>query len=140
VSMDGRTGKKNEGRSGAQRHMSFARLPLWRVFIVLFVAQVLLAVGLVGYISAHNARKAVNEVARQLRNEVTTRIEGRLLLFLATPHTLDEMNANLIARGVLDSSDAGALSQHFWQQVQAAPSVSSLYFRQHEGRAHRRRP
>ena len=133
MSMDGRTGKKNEGRSGAQRHMSFARLPLWRVFIVLFVAQVLLAVGFVGYISAHNARKAVNEVARQLRNEVTTRIEGRLLLFLATPHTLDEMNANLIARGVLDSSDAGALSQHFWQQVQAAPSVSSLYFANTKG-------
>ncbi len=131
--MDGRMGRGSEGTRGVQRRMSFARFPLWRMLIVLFVAQVLLAVGLVGYISFRNSREAVNEVARQLRNEVTTRIEERLRAFLATPHTLNEVNAGLLAQGVLDSGDAGALAQHFWKQVQATPSVSSLYFANTKG-------
>jgi PAS domain S-box-containing protein len=126
--MDERTAKGNKGKRGIERGTSFARFPLWRILIVLFVAQVLLAVGLVGYISSRNARRAVNEVAHLLRSEVTTRIEERLRSFLAIPHTLNEVNASLIAQGVLDPNDAGALAQHFWQQVQAAPSVSSLYF------------
>ncbi len=126
--MDGRTGKGNERRKGGPGGEHVTRVPLRRILIVLFATQVLLAVGLVGYFSFRNARGAVNEVAHQLRDEVTTRIEEQLREFLATPHIMNEVNADLIAQGVLDAGDAEALALHFWQQVQAAPSVSSLYF------------
>ncbi|MEN6369295.1 MAG: PAS domain S-box protein [Thermotogota bacterium] len=104
------------------------RLPLQTALVALLVAEVLLAVGLVGYVSFHNARAAVNDVARQLRNEVTTRVEERLREFLVAPHVLNEVNAELIGRGVLDADDSEALAAHFWQQVQASPTVSSTYF------------
>ncbi len=126
--MDRRAGKKSECDDGARNVRRVARFPLWRILIVLFVAQIVLAVGLVGYISFRNARGAVNEVAQQLRNEVTARIEERLGQFLATPHTLNAANAHLMAQDVLDAADADALAQHFWRQIRATPSVSSLYF------------
>ncbi|MCX6093221.1 MAG: cache domain-containing protein, partial [Candidatus Bipolaricaulota bacterium] len=104
------------------------RIPFQTALVALLVAEVLLAVGLVWYVSFRNARAAVNDVARQLRSEVTTRVEERLREFLATPQVLNEVNAELIGRGVLDADDPEALAAHFWRQVQAAPTVSSTYF------------
>lgn len=112
----------------AGRGRKHLRIPFRTALVALLVAEVLLAVGLVGYVSFHNARAAVNDVAKQLRNEVTTRVEDRLRESLATPHILNEVNAELIGRGVLDADDPEALTAHFWRQVQAAPTVSSVYF------------
>ncbi len=104
------------------------RIPLQTALVALLVAEVLLAVGLVAYVSFHNARAAVNDVAKQLRSEVSARVEERLREFLATPHVLNKVNAELIGHGVLDADDPEALAAHFWQQVQATPTVSSAYF------------
>jgi len=89
---------------------------------------VILAVGVVGYVSFLNARAAVNDLARQLRDEVATRIEEHLRQFLQTPHVLNEVNANLISRGVLDATDADLLTRHLWAQIRTSPTVSSAYF------------
>ena len=123
--MDGRTKTSSPDGAGAS---AFRGLPLQRLLIALFVAQAIVAVGLVGYVSFYNARRAVNGVAHELRDEVTTRIEERVHEFLATPHLLDEVNANLLASGALDPTDADSLARHFWEQIQAAPSVTSVYF------------
>ncbi len=117
------------GRAGKDsRKAHRARASLLYVLVGLFVLQSLVAAGLIGYVSLRNARSAVNEVARRLRSEVTTRIEERLRQFLATPHDLNEANAELLRVGALDAEDPEALIRHFWQQVLVTPSVSSVYF------------
>ncbi len=67
------------------RNKLFARIPLRIVLVAPFVAQIVLAVGLVGSLSFRNGRGAVNNVAHQLRSEITARIEEHLDTFLNTP-------------------------------------------------------
>ncbi|MDD5264159.1 MAG: cache domain-containing protein [Candidatus Bipolaricaulis sp.] len=123
---DSRASGRGPGNAGSGR--KHLRIPLQAALVALLASEVLLAVGLVAYLSLHNARAAVNDVAKQLRSEVTTRVEERLREFLATPHVLNDVNAELIGRGVLDADNPEELTAHFWQQVQAAPTVSSAYF------------
>jgi hypothetical protein len=59
------------------------RLPLRTVLIVPFVLQMAGTVGLVGYLSFRNGQQAVNDVASQLRNEISDRIEICCLLAIA---------------------------------------------------------
>lgn len=51
-----------------------AKIRLRTVLIVPFVTLTVLAVGLVGYFSFRNGQQAVNEVAYQLRAEITVHL------------------------------------------------------------------
>ncbi|MBC8445672.1 MAG: cache domain-containing protein [Chloroflexi bacterium] len=119
--------------SSQLRNKPFAKIPLRIVFIVPFVIQVVLVVGLVGYLSFRNGQQAVNNVAHQLRNEIAARIEEHLYTFLGTPHQINQVNANAIRQGLLDANDANALERHFWEQIQIFDSVTSVYFGNTEG-------
>ncbi|MBN1259718.1 MAG: response regulator [Anaerolineae bacterium] len=103
------------------------------ILIVPFVLQTVLAVGLVGYLSFRNGQRAVNDVAQELRNEVSARIEEHLDSFLSAPHQINEVNANLLRQGVLDPADPLVLERHFWEQVQVFDSITSIYFANTQG-------
>ncbi|NJO20564.1 MAG: hypothetical protein HC838_11695 [Spirulinaceae cyanobacterium RM2_2_10] len=103
------------------------RLPLRTTLIVPFVAQLLVAVGLVGYLSFRNGQAAVNDLAAQLQREVARRIEDRLGNFLAVPHQLAAINTQKAKLGELDITNARQLEQQFWQQSQLFPSASYVY-------------
>jgi signal transduction histidine kinase/CheY-like chemotaxis protein len=99
----------------------FNKLPLQLVLVVPFVVQIFTAVGLTGYLSIRNGQKAVNELAHQLRNEVSARIDQHLDSYLATPRQLAQMNADSIKVGLLNSADLETLGRTFWQQLQIYP-------------------
>ena len=103
-------------------------LPLQLVLIAPFFALVVIAVGWVGYLSYRNSQQAVNNVARQLRGEITARIAEHLLDFLDTPHRINQLNANTFHQGMLPAAGQEVLAQHFWEQVQVFDSVTSIYF------------
>ncbi|HYX19082.1 MAG TPA: hypothetical protein VE944_32970, partial [Nostoc sp.] len=73
---------KNTGQSGV--FSLFKGIPLRRILVALFLVQILLAVGLTGYLSIHNGQKAVNEVASELRYEVANRVEQNLQTYFST--------------------------------------------------------
>ena len=98
------------------------------ILIVAFVAQAVLATGLVGYYSYRRSRQAVHETIAELQAEVGARIEEHLLRFLATPHLINQLNANAIRLGTLDMRDPESLERHLWEQIHAFPEVSSIYF------------
>ena len=104
------------------------RVPLRVLLVSSYVVLVVLTGALSGYLSFRNGQQAVNEVAHQLRDELTTNIEEHLLSFLGVPHDINQNNASLIGQGLLDSTDAGALEHHFWEQVRTHDSVTSIYF------------
>ena len=114
--------------SEQSRNKLFARIPLRIVLVAPFVAQIVLAVGLVGYLSFWNGRRAVDNVARQLQSEITARIEEHLDTFLSTPHQITQVNANAIRQGLLDVDDPDGMERHFWGQIQVFDSVTSTYF------------
>ena len=104
------------------------KIPLLYVFVTALVALTVLATGLVGYLSFHNGQRAVNDVAYQLRNEITIRIEEQVYTFLDTPNQINQINANIVGQGMIAADDAATLEHHFWEQIQIFDSVSSIYF------------
>ena len=119
--------EKNETRG------RFTEIPLYLYLVVSFVLQITIVVGLVSFISFRNGQRAVNNVADQLRNEITLHIKEQLYTFLETPHKINKINAAAIQNGRLDPNDADALEHYFWDQVQVFDSVSSIYFGNTEG-------
>ncbi len=109
------------------------KIPLLYVLVMALVTLTVFATGLVGYLSFQNGQRAVNDVAYQLRSEITTRIEEQVYTFLDTPSQINQTNANIVGYGMIAADDAATLEHHFWEQIQIFDSVSSIYFGNTEG-------
>ncbi len=92
--------------------------PLQAVLIVPFVLQIIGAVGIVGYLSFRNGQKAVNDLASQLRTEVSNRIDQHLDSQLNTARHLAQVNGDAFDVGLLDLKDLDNMARFFWKQMQ----------------------
>ncbi|MGV0025302.1 ATP-binding protein [Phormidesmis priestleyi] len=101
-------------------------VPLRRVLVVPFILQISLAVGLTGWLSIRNGQQAVNEVAVQLRSEITARIQQYLQTYVETPHRINELNANAVRLGEVDMQNPAALEQHLWYQLETFDAVTAV--------------
>jgi hypothetical protein len=104
----------------------FRQFRLRTTLVVPFVVQIVAAVGLVGYLSFRSSQKAVNDLATQLRRELTARIEGELRQYLASPHDFNRLNGAAFSEGSFDMVNASNAKQ-FLTQVQISPFVYSSY-------------
>lgn len=105
----------------------FGKVPLRVLLVVPFVVQIAVAVGLTGYLSFRNGQEAVDDLAGQLREEITDRIQERLNTYLHTPHLINRISADDVKLGKLDLNDPIALERHFWRQIQTFPDTSYIY-------------
>ena len=112
---------------------AYPKLRLRTTLIVPFVLQIITAVGLVGYLSFRNGQQAVSDIAKQLGQEVTNRINERLRAYMAVPPLLNRMTADAIAAGYLNPRDRQSLGRHIWQQVTTFEGISFRYFGNNEG-------
>ena len=92
--------------------------PLRTILIVPFVLQIIGAVGIVGYLSFRNGQKAVNDLASQLRTEVSNRIDQHLDSQLDTARHLAQVNGDAFDVGLLDPKDLDNMARFFWKQMQ----------------------
>ena len=92
-------------------------VPLKLLLLVPFVAQIIFAVGLVGYLSLQNGQKAVNDLAQQLRLKISDRVDQHLDTYLATPQKLSQGYAEAIQQQHINVQDLPRLGRFFWQQV-----------------------
>jgi sigma-B regulation protein RsbU (phosphoserine phosphatase) len=97
-----------------------------------FVLQIIVAVGLVTYISFRSGQKAVNDIAGQLRNEVSARISGELNSYLQAPHNFNRVNAATLAEGQFDLEN-GSNAVQFLRQVQVSDSIYASYCGDEQG-------
>ena len=104
--------------SVADYNLLYVRLPLRLVLVVPFVLQIFAAVGLVGYLSFRNGQKAIDNLATQLQTEVSWRIDQHLDTYLATPHQINQINADAIKLGLLNPQDLPGMGHYFWKQMQ----------------------
>ncbi|MEM9767589.1 MAG: cache domain-containing protein, partial [Cyanobacteria bacterium P01_D01_bin.71] len=103
------------------------RVSLRSTLVYPFVLQIFLAVGLTGYISLRNGQRAVNEVASQLRQEISNRIHERLADHAEIPHLINQVNADAVRRGELQTQDMNS-ERYLWRQIQYLDDVTWLYF------------
>lgn len=102
------------------------KVPLKAVLIVPFVLQIVTAVGLTGYLSLRNGQTAVNQVADELRQEISKRIEERLRSYLDIPHQANQFNADAIEQGILDISDLSQLQDYLLREIEQFDQLTSV--------------
>jgi len=107
------------------RHLSRASLRM--LLVVPFVLQIFAAVAITGGLAFYNAQEAVNDLAGQLRTEVTTRIQERIENYLEIPHRMNMLDANAIRLGELNATDIVQRERHFWQQLKNFEAISHHY-------------
>jgi len=112
---------------------SFGRVPLQIILIVPYILLVIIASGLVGYLSFRNGQQAINDVAHELRKEINTRITEHVRSFLSTPHRINQVNATAIRNGTIPADDPKALENRFLEQIRLFDNVTSIYFGNTEG-------
>ncbi|MEB3294776.1 MAG: HAMP domain-containing protein, partial [Synechococcales bacterium] len=92
-----------------------------------FVLQIVLVVGLVGYLSLRNGQQAVNALAVKLRQEISDRIDQHLDTYLVTSRQLATTHTDTLELGLLDPQDLPGIGQFFWRQMQLYPVGYLLY-------------
>jgi len=112
---------------------AFGKVPLRVILIIPFVTILFTMVGLTGWWTLRNGQQAVNDVASQLRSEITARIQERVITFLRTPHLVNQLNASTIQLGTLDLSNASQQERHFLQQTQTFQQIYSNYIGNNRG-------
>ena len=103
------------------------KLSLGSVLVIPFILQIFIAVGLTGYFSLQNGQRAVNDVASQLRLEISKRIRERLIDHSEIPHLINQVNADAVRRGQLKVGNL-ASERYLWRQMQFLDNVTWLYF------------
>ncbi|NER84507.1 MAG: hypothetical protein F6K42_34290 [Leptolyngbya sp. SIO1D8] len=111
----------------------FNSVSLRNILIIPFVIQIVCAVSVVGYLSFRAGQKAVADLANQLIDETSDRIEQKLEDYLATASLVNQINHDLIQTGNLDATDPERLGKHFWQQLQQFNAVDYIYFANESG-------
>jgi len=112
------------------------QIPLRLPLVVPFVLQIFAAVGLTGWLSLRNGQKAVNNLASQLRSEVTARIEQKLDNYLEKPQRLNQLIVNAIERGQLSLQLDQLNPQnefYLWQQIKLFEEVTWISLGSEEG-------
>ncbi|NJO20654.1 MAG: HAMP domain-containing protein, partial [Spirulinaceae cyanobacterium RM2_2_10] len=104
------------------------RVPLQLAIVVPLALQILLAVGIAGWLSFRNGQRAVNMLASRLSEEAGDHIRQNVQHYLSTSQLFLEINAAAVQTGQLDVSNFAALEAYFWQQTQITPDMTTLYF------------
>ncbi|ODG97179.1 hypothetical protein A4S05_15045 [Nostoc sp. KVJ20] len=111
-------------------------MPLRVALVVPFVLQISAAVGLTAFLSLKNGQKAVNDVATQLQNELTTRIHQHVTDYIEIPQLVTQINANSVHIGELSLKDTKSLERHLWHQMQLFKPLSPIAFATTQGEIH----
>lgn len=104
------------------------RYPLKTILVIPFMAQILVAVGLTGYLCIRNSQRAVGDLAQQFMVDISGQVDRKLNDYLEIPHRINRINADAIALDILntDWQSNQTVARHFVQQLQQFNEVTWL--------------
>jgi signal transduction histidine kinase len=97
------------------------KISLQWLLVVPFMMQIVVAVGLTGYLSLENGEKAVYTLVNRLQEEVSDRVDQHLTSYLETSRKLSQTNKDLFELGLLDSNQFEKTAALFVKQIQTYP-------------------
>jgi PAS domain S-box-containing protein len=115
---------------------ALGRVSLRAILIVPFVLQIFLVIGLTAWISCYNSQQVMNGLMSQLQREVGDRIQQELSTYLATPHLVNQLNADAMRLGQLSgfqAQDPTPFERHLWQQIQRFDAVGTIAIANQQG-------
>jgi two-component system sensor histidine kinase ChiS len=92
-------------------------LPLPVVLVLPFVAQMMVTIGLVGYLSYRNGHESVNLAIDQLQREVVDRVDELLRRTLDELHDTNARHVMALQSGQIPLASDEQVDQFFWQAV-----------------------
>jgi two-component system sensor histidine kinase ChiS len=98
------------------------------VLVVPFVVQIMGVVGLTGWLAWRNGQQAVDDLALQLRSQVSTQVKMYLSHYLENPDLINNLNAKAIRLGEVKLENSASIERHLWHQIQLFHSVSFIQF------------
>ncbi len=110
------------------------RIPLRWVLVVPFVVQIVAAVSLTGWLSLRSGRAAVRDLASQLHQETSARIQQHLNEYLAVPRVATQSAADALEPELIDPRAAEQVERYFWKQIRAIASINTLQLGTEDGR------
>jgi PAS domain S-box-containing protein len=114
----------------------FKKVPLLFVFTIPFVIQIVVAVGLVGYLSFQNGQQTVQNLVNQLQEEVADRIDLYLTNFLSRAELMNQITVDAVNRGEIkwDLTAANPTTDRLlWQQIQKFDAISWISLGSEDG-------
>ena len=102
------------------------KIPLRMFLIVPFVLQVAGIVGITGWLSFRNGQQAVNNLASQLREETTQRVEHEIEDILTTATTISALTAKTIAADRLELSPIRTIENLYWTHLTTFETINGL--------------
>lgn len=103
----------------SRQSRKLSKLSLQSVLILPFLAQIVLAVGLTGYLSLRNGQKAVRDLTFQLQKATSERVLTELDAYVSVTRKLTATNADILEQGALERRDYLSLGRMFSTQLEA---------------------
>jgi diguanylate cyclase (GGDEF)-like protein len=100
-------------------------LPL--LLVAPFLLQIFVVVGITGWLSFLNGQKAVNEVASELRNNVSNRIQEEVTHYISLPPLVNQITADAIANGQINLENQDLVQKQLRTQVKNFTNISFHY-------------
>jgi PAS domain S-box-containing protein len=119
---------RQDPKSQRDRQMSLKIL-----LIVPFVTQVILAVGITGWLSVQNGREATQELAPQIGQEVTNTIEAHVRGYFDAPLEILQSHGAIARAGYLNFENLNSLDKSLWQQMRQAQNLYFFYVANPQG-------
>lgn len=98
-----------------------------------FILQITIAVGLVGYFSFRNGQQTVENLAQQLIQSVSVRIENHVLEYFNKSFQILRVTEDNVQAGNLDLNDFEGLKRYFWNVVLEADLESYILYGNEQG-------
>jgi len=100
------------------------RIPLRLVLVVPFVCQIVVAVGVTGWLSLRNSQEAISNLANQLNQQASNHVGQNLTNYLDIHYQINEVNRQAMQLGMLTPQKPDAMRQFFWKQMQLSKNLS----------------
>ncbi|SKB15414.1 Protein serine/threonine phosphatase with Cache sensor [Planktothrix sp. PCC 11201] len=115
------------------RFQPAGKIRLKTALVFPFILQITVAVGLVGYFSFRNGQQAVENLAQQLIQSVSVRIENHVLGYFNKSFQILRVTEDNVKAGNLDLNDFEGLKRYFWNVVLEGDLESYIFYGNEQG-------
>ncbi len=99
----------------------------------LFALLILITAVTISLLAFSSGQIVVKNLVTQLSDEITSRIEQRVLTYVNTPHDILEANAAAFSAGEIDVNDLDKLANLFWHQIEGHDQLAFISYGDEEG-------
>lgn len=111
-----------------KRCFFFGKYKLQTVLALTFVSVVMLAVSLTWFVTIQTNQYAVSDLAGQIQDKVTDRIDDQISGYLKTPHLVNKFCSDSINLGHIDIHDSSGILFHFRELSLQFDSIEAICF------------